>query len=188
MAVGTGKTEGVSLFRLPHLIDVTRVLVVEGEKKVSRLAKDGFVATCAPSGASVWLEAYTEILWRVGVHEVVVIPDNDRPGHKHARRVVEACHGFRPDFMEFSIEPEDPWGAWPSAEPGDAEVQPLRAKLLELEGLPHGGDVCDWLDAGHTVDELRALIDAAPDLDEIAQEKQEHQRRLARERQRRHRE
>ena len=66
-------------------------------------------------------------------------------------------------------------------------VQPLRAKLLELEDIPHQGDVCDWLDAGHTAAELQVLIDAAPDLDEIEQAKREHKRRLARERQRRHR-
>jgi hypothetical protein len=59
--------------------------------------------------------------------------------------------------------------------------------LLTLEGLSHTGDVDDWLDAGHTASELRALIDAAPDLDAVAREKRERKRRLARERQRRHR-
>ena len=182
------KAEGVTLYRIAQLIDERFVLVVEGEKSVGRLIALGFVATCPPSGSSAWLEVYAEVLWRAEVVEVVVIPDNDRAGRDHARRVVQACHGCRPIFTEFSGEPEDPWSAWPFAGPEDDEVQPLRAKLLALEGIPHRGDVCDWLDAGHTVDELQDLIDAAPDLDEIEQAKQERKRGLARERQRRHRE
>ena len=181
------KAQGVTLFRLPYLIDARLVLVVEGEKSVLRLASLGFVATCPPSGASMWLEIYTEVLWRAGAHEVVVIPDNDRPGRDHARRVVKACHGFRADFTTFHIEPEAPWSTWPCAEADDDEVQPLRAKLLRLEDVPHRGDVCDWLDAGHTADELRALVDAALDLDAVNQAKEERKRWLAAERQRRHR-
>ena len=159
-----GKAEGVSLYRLPHLIDTRLVLVLEGEKAVGALTALGFVATCPPSGATTWNEAYTEDLWRAGANVVVVLPDNDRQGREHAQRVVQACHGFRPTFREFSCEPEKPWSTWPCAEPEDDEVQPLRAKLLALEGIPHRGDVCDWLDAGHTVDELNNLIQAARDL------------------------
>jgi hypothetical protein len=36
--------------------------------------------------------------------------------------------------------------------------------MLTLEGLPEKGDVSDWLNAGHTTDELRALIDRAVEL------------------------
>ena len=182
------KADGVTLYRLSYLIDARRVLVVEGEKAVDRLTALGFMATRPPSGASVWLEVYTEVLWRAGASEVVVIADNDCQGRDHARRVVQTCHGFRPIFTEFCGESEVPWDSWPCAEPEDDEVQPLCAKLLQLEGIPYGGDVRDWLDAGHTAAELQVLIDAAPDLDEIEQAKQERKRRLARERQRRHRE
>ena len=183
-----GKAEGVTLYRLPHLIDRRLVLVLEGEKAVGALTMLGFVATCPPSGSTTWNEAYTEGLWRAGAHVVVVLPDNDRPGREHAQRVVQACHGFRPTFLEFACEPKAPWSTWPCAEPEDDEVQPLRAKLLELEGLPYRGDVCDWLDAGHTAAELQVLIDTAPDLAQIERARLERKRRLDRERQRRHRE
>ena len=182
------RAEGVTLYRLPHLIDARLVLVVEGEKSVTALTALGLVATCPPSGASLWTEAYSEDLWRAGANVVVVLPDNDQPGREHAKRVVQACHGFRPTFTEFSCQPEEPWSTWPCAEPEDDEVQPLRAKLLELEDIPHRGDVCDWLDAGHTAAELQVLIEAAPDLDEIEKAKRDRKRRLDRERQRRHRE
>ena len=49
------------------------------------------------------------------------------------------------------------------------------------------GDVCDWLDAGHPVDELQDLIDAAPDLDAVRQAKKERSRMLACKRQRKRR-
>ena len=181
------KAEGVTLYRLAQLVDERFVLVVEGERSVCRLVALGFVATCPPSGSSAWLKVYAEVLWRAGALEVVVIPDNDSRGRDHARRVVEVCHGFRPGWVGFSIEPEEPWSAWPFAEADDPEVQPLRAKLLELKDLPYRGDVCDWLNAGHTVDELQALIDAAPDLDAVRQAKRDRARMLARLRQRRHR-
>ena len=35
-------------------------------------------------------------------------------------------------------------------------------RILRLPGLPPKGDVSDWLDAGHTADELHTLIEAAP--------------------------
>ena len=181
------KSNGVTLYRWPDLVDMRLVLVPEGEKAVNRLVSLGFAATCPPTGSNEWSENYTDALWRGGATVAVVIADNDPPGLRHAHRVGRACHGFRPDFAELSIEPEAPWAEWPFAEPGDAEVQPLRAKLLILQGIPHRGDVCDWLDAGHTADELRTLVDAAPDPDAIKQAKSERKRMFARERQRRHR-
>jgi RecA-family ATPase len=59
---------------------------------------------------------------------VAIIPDNDDPGRRHAAQVLAA---LRPHVAS--------------------------VRLLELGGLPHKGDVSDWLAAGGTVDELRAL-------------------------------
>jgi hypothetical protein len=68
-----------------------------------------------------------------GFH-VVLLPDNDDTGRQHATAV--AYNLFR-----------------------DA----ASIKVVELPGLPEKGDVSDWLDAGHTADELRALVEAAPE-------------------------
>jgi hypothetical protein len=38
----------------------------------------------------------------------------------------------------------------------------LKVKVVELPGLPNKGDVSDFLDAGHTRDELVALVKATP--------------------------
>lgn len=71
---------------------------------------------------------------------VVVIPDNDPPGRDHMREVV-------------------------------ASVLPVAASV-RLVDLPvaEKGDVSDWLDAGGTIEELKALVEAAADLDDTPAE------------------
>jgi hypothetical protein len=66
---------------------------------------------------------------------VVVLADNDEAGRNHARDVACSLEGF-------------------------ATV----VKLIGLPGLPDKGDAFDWLEDGHTADELRALVDEAPEV------------------------
>ena len=54
------KADGVTLYRLPHLIDAPIALVAEGEKAADRLTPLGFVVTCPPTGSNVWDESYTD--------------------------------------------------------------------------------------------------------------------------------
>jgi 5S rRNA maturation endonuclease (ribonuclease M5) len=85
--------KGISrvLYRLPKVAAAEQVLVVEGEKDVESLEQLGFVATCNPGGACVhpgkWLKNYTESLEG---KRVVILPDNDPAGQKHADIVVQA--------------------------------------------------------------------------------------------------
>ena len=60
---------------------------------------------------------------------VAIIPDNDIPGADHAFKVASALTGV---------------------------AQSVR--VLNLPGVGDGGDVSEWLDQGHTVDELRDLL------------------------------
>jgi 5S rRNA maturation endonuclease (ribonuclease M5) len=84
---------GVSrvLYHLPKVLKAEQVLLVEGEKDVGNLEQLGFVATCNAGGACVnpakWLKNYTETL---ADKRVVLLPDNDEPGQKHALTVVSA--------------------------------------------------------------------------------------------------
>lgn len=64
---------------------------------------------------------------------VVILPDNDDPGEQHATQVAR-----------FLL-------------PVAAAV-----KIVRLPGLLPKGDVSDWLDAGHTKEELAAIVKAAP--------------------------
>lgn len=178
------------LYRWPFLIDWWQVLLVEGEKSVERLRQLGFAATCSPM-ASKWRDELSRMLWQAGAAEVCVLSDNDRPGRTIAMRVVTALHGYRPplDTLLTDSNAEAPWVDWPCAEPDDPEVAPLQVKLIELDGLPYRGDVVDWLESGHSADELRALIANTPIWDPELQERTrvERARDKNRERQRRFR-
>ncbi|MFQ5732842.1 MAG: AAA family ATPase, partial [Planctomycetaceae bacterium] len=129
-------TKGVRkvLYELPELLkaDASQpVFVVEGEKDVERLRSLGLVATCNAGGAGKWKPEYAKSLR--GRH-IVIIPDNDDAGRKHAQGA--ACN----------LE-------------GVAES----VKTVELPGLPDKGDVSDWLNAGGTSDVLHDLTDQAPE-------------------------
>jgi len=65
---------------------------------------------------------------------VVILPDNDAAGREHCEKVAVSLAG-----------------------------KAASIRVLELPGLLEKGDVSDWLDAGGTADELRELIDAAPE-------------------------
>ena len=66
------------------------MIVVEGEKDADRLRALGFVATTNPQGAGKWRPEYAEIL---AGKRVVVLPDNDDAGRKHAGKVAASLRG-----------------------------------------------------------------------------------------------
>lgn len=122
-------------YRLPELLaaDLTApVFGVEGEKDVDRLIELGLIATTNVGGAGKWRSEYNR--WLQGRH-VVILPDNDEPGHKHAMEVAQ------------------------NLLTGAATV-----KMVKLPDLPPKGDVSDWLNAGHTREELLQLTQTAPPL------------------------
>ena len=65
---------------------------------------------------------------------VVILPDGDKAGTDHARTVASALDGIA-----------------------------ASVKVLELPGLPRGGDVSDWLTGGGTSERLTGLADATRD-------------------------
>jgi len=147
----------VGLYNLPALIDARQVLVTEGERAVDRLTALAFAATCPPGGASVWRGQWSEDLWRLGCVEAVVLVDADMAGRRHAERVARACFELRTAQMATGtdggrLDPKD-------QSTGDRSLQ---VKLVTFPCIPGGGDVVDFLDAGNTAADLRALIAAAP--------------------------
>ena len=66
------------------------VYIVEGEKDVDRLWDLGLVATCNNGGAGQWESRYAE--WLTG-RTVVILPDNDELGSRHAAQVAQSLHG-----------------------------------------------------------------------------------------------
>ena len=119
------------LFNLPAVVQNAgkAVCVVEGEKDVLALAEIGVVATCNPGGAGKWQANYTDALTG---RDVLILPDNDKPGEDHAEIVARALYGRAKSI-----------------------------RVIRLPGLEPKGDVADWIAAGGTRDELvRLRLDA----------------------------
>jgi len=74
------------LYRLQELLNrnTEMVFVCEGEKDVHTLESLGRLATCNPMGAGKWRPEYSEVLRG---RSMVILPDNDEPGRRHAAEV-----------------------------------------------------------------------------------------------------
>jgi hypothetical protein len=129
--------EGVPrvLYRLPELLDAVKrgeiVFIPEGEKDVENLTKLGLTATTNAGGAGKWRAEYSKHLSGANV---VVLPDADEPGRKHAEQVAKSLRGVA-----------------------------ASVKVLELPGLPEKGDISDWLAAGGTREQLERLAAEVPE-------------------------
>jgi len=104
------------IFRLPEVQAAVQfggypIFVCEGEKGVLNLETEGLPATCSPGGANKWLKKYADYF--IGA-EIVILPDNDDPGRKHALLVARSLVG-----------------------------KAASIKILELPGIPEKGDVSD---------------------------------------------
>lgn len=109
------------------------VYFVEGEKDVETLRAQGFTATCNLGGAGKWKPELNEYFR--GRH-VVIVPDNDEPGQKHAQAVAEALL------------------------PVAASVRIL--DLGERLNMPPKGDVSDFFAKGGLPEHLRELAESTP--------------------------
>jgi putative DNA primase/helicase len=83
------------LYRLPEVLEGIKggkqIFIVEGEKDADTMVSHGYVATCNSGGAGKWTEAHSK--WLKGA-DVIVIPDNDEPGRKHAKMVKMSLAGI----------------------------------------------------------------------------------------------
>ena len=136
---GKTLTEGGRFRRVPYrLVELLAadpkqiVFVVEGEKDVDRLWSENRIATCNAFGGGIGK-------WKLGHsrplrdRDVVILPDNDTTGVQHARYVAKSLRNIAKSV-----------------------------RVLMLPGLPRKGDVSDWLEAGHTINELEELVENTP--------------------------
>lgn len=135
---GLGDVQRV-LYRLPEVIMAKEkgenIYLPEGEKNCDRLREGGLVATTSTEGAAgPWREQYTETLSQANV---VLLFDEDIAGHHRRDTIIHKLSG---------------------------KVASL--KVVQLPGLEftkdHGVDVSDWLMQGHTIQELKRLVDECP--------------------------
>ena len=120
------------LYGLPEICGADEnayIYVVEGEKDANCLRADGLIATSCPMGAGKWGRIDDTPLHG---HHVIVLPDNDGPGHRHADEVAFSLNG-----------------------------KATSVRIVNLPGLPDKGDVSDWLDNGHDCADLDDLATKA---------------------------
>jgi hypothetical protein len=118
------------LYRLPAILASPAgqtVFIVEGEKDVDRADRIGLTATTNPGGAKKGTWLRDFNVHLVG-KEVVIIPDNDEAGRNHVGRIY---HSLRTDGVN--------------------------AIVVELPDLDPKGDLTDWLNTGHSANELMEL-------------------------------
>jgi putative DNA primase/helicase len=127
---GLGEIEPV-LFELPRVIEAValgqRVFITEGEKDALNLIQRGYTATTSPMGAGKWRDSMALVF--ANASDVVILPDNDDTGRKHASLVANSLI-----------------------------AQGATTRVVQLPGLEEKQDVSDWLDAGGTLAELDAII------------------------------
>lgn len=129
----TGKDVKRVPYRLPELRGHQTVFIVEGEKDADNLWALGFAATTNAGGAGKWGATETKAIKEAGVTRVVILPDNDKPGQKHALDIGTQCR-----------------------------KRDIAVTIINLPNLPPNGDVSDWLDAGHGRDDIETLLTTTP--------------------------
>lgn len=115
-------------YRLNELLGHSTVYIPEGEKDVDALWKLGQPATCNVGGVGKWRDSDTQALKNLGISRVIVLPDNDGPGRKHADDIAKQMKAAR-----------------------------ITYSIIELPGLHAKGDVSDWFAQGHQLAELHEL-------------------------------
>lgn len=132
-------------YNLPELINASRVVIVEGEKDADNLKALGYAGTTAittsQGGAKGWKPEYTDYFLS---KQVVIFPDNDKPGHEYAETVARSL-----------------------------QDKASGIKIVELSGLgerkeKHGFDVSDWIELKQKEDKTNKEIIA--DLDKLITE------------------
>lgn len=104
------------LYRLSELTKDKLVLICEGEKAAESGRCIGFTTTTSSGGS----KAAAKTDWSpLAGKEVWILPDNDAPGRGYAEEVATIL----------------------------AKLKPAPTiKIVELPGLPTGGDIADWID------------------------------------------
>ena len=139
----TWKTKGLKkiLYRLPELLETPKdkpIFIVEGEKQVNYLCSLGLHATTNTNGAGGWLKSYGKLMTD---RDVVVVPDADIPspttgkitGALHAVAVADSC-------LEYANT----------------------VHVLQLPNCSPKWGLDDWLQGGHTLEEMGKLLADCP--------------------------
>ena len=123
------------LYKLPELLQAIR----RGEEFIFDVEGEKDVETLSKvgltattSGSSKSWQDKFKEYYR-GAKKVIILPDNDQPGKEYAGQKAKSLHGIAEEV-----------------------------KIVELPGLKEREDVTDWINGGHTKEELLELVKNTP--------------------------
>lgn len=119
------------------------IIWVEGEKDVDTLTSLQLISVTA-GGVNDWRSEFSQ---HFRARHIIIVPDNDGPGEKHAATVSGSLNGIA-----------------------------ASVKILKLQGLPVKGDISDWIEQrrgeGKTEDaisqEIKALIEESAPISAVS--------------------
>lgn len=79
------------IYNLPFVLKAKEVFILEGERDSDSINSLGLCGTCNPMGAGKWKESYNQYF---PGKAVIIIPDADEPGRRHAEQVALSLHGI----------------------------------------------------------------------------------------------
>lgn len=159
--------QAAPLYRQSDLTGAHAVYLVEGEKDVKTLERNGLRAVSPPDGAkSKWREEYTAEL---AGHNVVILQDNDDPGKAFARMAAGELSGVAKSVKVIDLTKD-----WPELpEHGDIsdvlvlfpDGDPLGKLLKRVEIVPEWRDNGQAEGAPEKIDYSRLIAKSAAEID-----------------------
>lgn len=139
------------IYNLPEILKKQDkpIFICEGERDCDNLAKIGILATTNSGGAGKWRAEYNRYFKG---REVILLPDNDEIGFKHAQDIGRSLNGIA-KFI----------------------------KWLILPGLKKGEDVSDWMERGGNLEKLFELVKTCPDFSCLATREPEEEKKKKKE-------
>jgi hypothetical protein len=146
---------GYPIYRLPEIITylkscdkIARIYICEGEKATDTAVTVGLPATTSALGSNCATKTDWSILDKIATErnlklEIVIFPDNDKPGQEYAESLVEI-------FTKFKSSPI-------------VKIVPFAdfGHVTGIETFPEHGDFYDLLELldSKSIDEVRKMID-----------------------------
>jgi hypothetical protein len=157
-----------TLYRLPEVLAAVAegrtVYICEGEKDVEAARALGLTATCNAMGAdngtgNKWLPEFGELFRGA---DVVVVPDQDDPGIRHAEWVISTLQGKARSVRVSSPASGKDLADWIAAGAGVAQIEAAAVDAFEVES---GSDIslavekksALFVDVGDLIDNLKPI-------------------------------
>lgn len=130
------------LYRLPEIIQAVAagqtIYVCEGEKDVEAARAMGLVATCNAMGAdngsgNKWLPEFADVLVNA---DVVVVPDQDEPGQRHAAWVIQTLTGKARNVGLLNVKHGKDLADWIGAGASVSDIEGAIVDAIEVEVPP----------------------------------------------------